>query len=165
MPFAAHLWIVAFGCSLLAGCGEDDPSCTARDCPSDMPTLLLVDDAGQPVAARGELRNNLTEVAQPFDCSLSNGPPTATNRLACNDGVLAAQNTNLQGDTRIELRFGLAGGELSEWQTVALDITSDTDPDFNGPGCPCTRYEATAAPVLVPANARIYSAPFGPGKP
>jgi hypothetical protein len=162
MTSSTHLWIICAGWSLLAGCGEDGGSCTARDCPSTLPRLALVDDTGQPVGARGELRNNLSGAPQPFDCTLSNGPPTATNRIGCEDGVLATQDMNLDGDTRIELRFERAGGGLSEWQTVALDITSNTDADFNGPGCPCTRYEATAAPVLVPVNARIYTAPFGP---
>jgi hypothetical protein len=39
-----------------------------------------------------------------------------------------------------------------------LDITTHTEPEFNGPGCPCTWYTATAEPFVVPANA-LLSAP------
>jgi hypothetical protein len=35
------------------------------------------------------------------------------------------------------------------------DAESHTDPDFNGPGCPCSWDEITLDPVVVPAGARL----------
>jgi hypothetical protein len=54
----------------------------------------------------------------------------------------------------MEVRFELPGGELGEWQPVALEVTSDTDPDYNGPGCACTTYSGSAEPIVVPEEAR-----------
>jgi hypothetical protein len=55
----------------------------------------------------------------------------------------------------VQIRFELLDGSMSAWQPLTLAWTSHTEPDFGGPGCPCTSYTVTATPVIVPANARL----------
>jgi hypothetical protein len=90
-------------------------------------------------------------VSAAFDCSRSsqNGPGDI-----CTDSVLFFR-IPLHPESFVEVRFELQDGSMSEWQVVSLELSKHTDPDFNGPGCSCTWYSATVAPVVVPANAKL----------
>ncbi|HTV20013.1 MAG TPA: hypothetical protein VMG12_15115 [Polyangiaceae bacterium] len=142
----------------VAGCGDDLPhECTSASCLGGAPPAVeLVDDAGNPAAPRGELRStgpwNALEVAA-FDCSRPpsvGGPPPR-----CDAGGVLTLSNEVRPDWRLELRFALLDGAWSEWRRVLLDISSHTEPEFNGPGCPCTWYSATAEAIVVPAEARL----------
>jgi hypothetical protein len=159
MTLAAHHWIAWLGCSLLAGCGDDTQSCNDAYCTSVAPSIRLVDDAGQRAPARGEQRTRRKPAPLSFDCTSTAGIP-AQGDLACENGLLSPGDETYPGNP-VELRFELADGSFTEWREVELAYTSHTDPDYNGPGCPCTSYTATAAPVVVPFDARMYSAPAG----
>lgn len=147
---------LALGACLAAGaCANDDTlTCTLADCGGTLGDIVLVDEAGEPAAARGEYRrSNAPEPATPtpFDCS----PAAAGRPSPCDGGRLSPAVDGIQPDTSVEMRFRLHDDSWSAWQPLALDITSHTDPDFNGPGCECTWYTATAAPIVVPAEARL----------
>jgi hypothetical protein len=115
--------------------------------------LALVDDAGDPVAARGEYRSNTPgSVASPFDCSFQQGD--ASPNLQCPDGSLITAIYDPRPDTAVEVRFELTEGGMSDWQDAPLEVTEHTDPDFNGPGCSCTWYTGTARAITVPTEAR-----------
>jgi hypothetical protein len=149
-------------CLAVRGCSDDLPhECNAASCGGGSPPVVeLVDAAGTPAAVRGELRGtgpwNALEVGA-FDCSL---PPigNALQQPRCGEGGVLSLSNELRPDWRLELRFQLQDGSWSEWRRVLLDITTHTEPEFNGPGCPCTWYTATAEPFVVPANA-LLSAP------
>jgi hypothetical protein len=118
--------------------------------------IALVDEAGAPVAARGELRGLGSQEPARFDCF--DDPSASEAEVSCNDGLLYPSFVyDLTPDTRVDLRFVLADGSWTEWQRLDLDVTSHTDPDFNGPGCACTWYEATTSPIVTPAAARTTS--------
>jgi hypothetical protein len=118
---------------------------------------VLVDDAGDPVAARGEYRSNMPgSVPSAFDCSPAGAD--ASPELQCPNGVILSTIYDVRSNTSLELRFELNEGGLSDWQSVPLEVTERTDTDFNGPGCPCTWYDATAQPITVPIAARLPSA-------
>jgi hypothetical protein len=126
------------------------------DCAGILSDIVLVDEAGEPASARGEYRSsNSWSSTGParFDCTA--GPADAASARPCVEGRVAVGSVDMQPDARAEVRFELRDGSWSEWQSLALDITSHTDPEFNGPGCPCTWYTATAAPIVVPAEARL----------
>jgi hypothetical protein len=71
------------------------------------------------------------------------------------NGTIVLPYLDLRPGTASEVRFEVANGAWSEWQEVVLDLTERTDPDFNGPGCPCTWYTATARAIVVPVDARL----------
>lgn len=103
--------------------------------------------------ARGEQRGSgsgYTRSTEKFDCSAEGTVASG----GCRDGVLEVE-APAGPEGQVAIRFELPDGSFTDWQTVDLDVTSTTDPDFNGPDCPCTFYTATAAPITVPADARI----------
>jgi hypothetical protein len=115
--------------------------------------VQLTDDSGTPVAARGEYRTNRNSETRAFDCSVT--PESSNLDADCSDGRVTAFPLSAEPGTALQFRFELAGGSFTAWQGVPLDYESETDPDFNGPGCPCTWYNATSDPVVVPAEARL----------
>ncbi len=119
-----------------------------------LPTVVsLVDDAGAPVAARGERRTNRESqlgVALPFDCGLTADAGVAP----CRNGFLFYPEDHLAPGIDFEVRFALADGSFTAWQPVPLELERHNDPDFNGPGCPCSWYNAAPTSVIVPAEAR-----------
>jgi hypothetical protein len=148
---------IALGAGFVAlGCGDDREdgtlTCTLAGC-GGLSELALIDDDGNPARARGEFRSTGTEPTSqqtvPFDCAPA--PPNA----GCSDGVLLIDLPIAPARPVVDVRFELSEGTWSAWQTLDLEITEHTEPDFNGPGCSCTWYTATAAPIVVPAAARI----------
>jgi hypothetical protein len=69
------------------------------------------------------------------------------------DGVVRSSDITHSPDSIAELRFGLDDGSFTQWQPLELDFQRHTDPDFNGDGCSCTWYDASAL-VIVPGAAR-----------
>lgn len=126
------------------GCGDDTRSCTAQGC-DDTLVVSLVTDAGAPATTRGELRFDQAEAA-PFNCA----PENEAEALRCEGGRLQFSRT----EGVFEVRFALGDDAFTDWQVVDLDIQPVTDPDFNGPGCPCTWYEGRPV-VVVPDSAMI----------
>jgi len=117
-----------------------DHNCTLVAC-SGSQVVALVDATGNAVAARGELLASGSSEAVAFDC---------TTKTLC-DARMQVQVTD--GD---KLRFELSGGDWSEWVTfdeADFEPTETTDPDFNGPGCPCTWTDLRAT-LEVPAEAQ-----------
>ena len=55
----------------------------------------------------------------------------------------------------IELRYQRADGSFTDWQAIDLPLEAETDPDFNGPDCPCTWYRARAEPRVVPTDVLV----------
>jgi hypothetical protein len=148
--------VLGAGC-LLIGCSSER-SCNAMACGGLPLALALQDDAGDPVAARGEYRSNTPgSVASAFDCSFERGDASPTPNLQCRDGVILNAIHDVRPGTVVEVRFELNAGGLSDWQNVPLQVTERTDPDFNGPGCPCTWYSGTARAITVPTEARLPS--------
>ena len=143
--------------ALVAGCSDAARTCNDMGCISEMPNTRLVDDTGQPVLARGEQRTSQSPTPVSFDCTASLATPLPAGQVTCRNGLVSPVDYAYPGNT-VELRFELADGSFSEWQQVELSYESQTDPDFNGPGCPCTSYTATATPLVVPASARIATA-------
>jgi hypothetical protein len=138
--------------NLLAACGE--PECTAVACTGGSVPLRLVDDAGRPVAARGEYRTNRDPPERwPFDCTV--GPRASDSDSDCNDNVVTFTLPYTGPSTVLQMRFQIVDGDWSEWQEVPLAFEQHTDPDFNGPGCACSWYTAAAEAVLVPSGARL----------
>lgn len=137
--------------ALLGAC--DDGECERAACESEPFQVAVVDDAGDPLAVKGEYRISSPgreDATVSFECH----PEQADESVRCFDNELTV-GPAWADDFEMEVRFELADGELSEWQPVALEITSETDPDYNGPGCACTTYSASAEPIVVPEEARL----------
>lgn len=115
--------------------------------------VALVDDDGEVVAAKGEYRagtGHTDSFVVQFDCERDE----ANYVHACVDGELLA-GPPFAEDFFLEVRFELPDATFTEWLPVPLEITSETDSDFNGEGCPCTTYSGSAEPFVVPAEARL----------
>jgi len=138
---------------LLPACGADTHSCTAKGCVGGPVDIQLVDDAGAPVSARGEYKTNRNSETRSFDCSVT--PESSNLDADCTDGQVTVFPFIADPGTTLQFRFALADGSLTDWQGIRLDYESETDPDFNGPGCSCTWYNATSEPAVVPAEARL----------
>jgi hypothetical protein len=113
-------------------------------------SLPLVTEAGEPASVRGELV--LDGVPRAFDCSPTRAPNDDT--LPCPGGVIGWPSAP-PGPMHIELRYRRVDGSFTDWQASDLALETETDPDFNGPDCPCTWYTATAEPRIVPADALV----------
>ena len=113
-------------------------------------TVPLVTEGGEPASGvRGEYRRGRTNpTVTRFNC----GDDRATDEAACAGSSISIPSFAGPGPV-FELRFRGPDGSFTEWQAVDLRIESITDPDFNGPGCPCSWYEARPEPVVVPAAA------------
>jgi hypothetical protein len=134
------------GAVFVSGC--EGRSCNLAGCVGPATVVSLVNEQGDPVRAQGETRVSGLKYegsAGPFDCRYDSPD--------CKNGVLSV-SAPYDSDGVLELRFRLPDGELTEWQSFDLDVTSRTDPDFNGPGCPCTSYEAAPLTVPVPPAAQ-----------
>ena len=133
------------------GCAK---TCTNALC-SGTTEVSLVDDAGEPAVAQGEARRE-GGAARPFDCTQEETRPES---FECGmDGVLRF-NGHIEPDGPppvYEVRFALRDGGWSPWQQAELELTQMTDPDFNGPGCPCTWTDGHAD-MMVPPGARLGS--------
>jgi hypothetical protein len=143
-------WWVAFAISALLGACEQEGSreCTLAECSGFGLEVPLVDDAGRPVAAKGEYRTSAEGGnSQSFDCTSGARPRPYPD---CEENRLQVGSV-LRPGTTLEVSFQDASGAWSEWLPVALTLHAHTDPDFNGPGCPCTWYSADAEPLIVPA--------------
>jgi hypothetical protein len=149
------LWV---GVLILVTACDDDGlrACNDMGCIGDAEVQLqLVDDSGAPVAARGEYRISSSRggapTAVPFDCT--GAADAGTGPYNCSNAVLVLQGAD-HPSLNIEVRFELTQGGLSEWSSLRLVYTSQTDPNFNGPGCPCTWYDVADQTLLVPDGAR-----------
>ncbi|HEX2874220.1 MAG TPA: hypothetical protein VHP33_23360 [Polyangiaceae bacterium] len=145
------LWVV--GCLAVAGLtaqGCHLQSCTDMAAVGAPVRVALVDDAGAPVIARGEVRYSLD--GEGFDCTTAS--TNGGTQAGCKHGVLELQPLNSRTDT-IALRFRLDDDSFTDWIPVDLTVKSSTDPDFNGPGCGATTFSGTAKPVIVPEAARL----------
>jgi hypothetical protein len=150
---------LALGACLAAasGCDEtpDKVTCTLGVCGGGTVEVELVDDDAQAAWARGEYRSRgASSASQPtaFDCSLS---ADAGRYLPCSGGTLRLDSFTAWPTAVVEVRFVLNDGTWSAWQAIDLEFTEHIEPDFNGPGCSCTWYTATAAPIVLPPEARL----------
>ena len=137
----------------LLGCGESR-DCTFAACGGSTPELPFVDESGAPVTASGELRTTQLPEPREFICWGQQAP----RGEPCGNGVLGFTHVGGHGIDRndlVEVRFRLSDGTLTEWQPAAYDVERHTDPDFNGPGCPCSWDEITLEPMIVPAAAQL----------
>jgi hypothetical protein len=144
------LWLIPM---LVGGLACEDEQCTERAaCVGEIMQVALVDDDGEVVAAEGEYRAGSARtdsLVVSFDCDRDEESDT----YACVDGELSV-GPPWADDFFLDLRFELPDGTFTEWLPVPLEVTSETDPDFNGEGCPCTTYSGSAEPFVVPAEAR-----------
>lgn len=140
-------------CAIASACDDRPHECASGACGGELPEVALVDEAGNSVTARGEQRSAdyPDTAALVFDCS----PPDAGQTSLCSEGRVVLSVFQAHPGTRVELRFQLQDGSWSDWRVLPLDITAHTDPEFNGPGCPCTWYTAMPAPIVVPVEARL----------
>jgi hypothetical protein len=146
MPWRSFVWSLP---CLLVACGNDDRSCTAAACGGGSFAVSLVTESGRPASVRGEFRRGRTNpIVTRFNC----GDGREADETACPGGIIGMPSFAGPGPV-FEVRFQRPDGAFTEWQIVDLRIESVTDPDFNGPGCPCTWYEAQPEPVVVPAAA------------
>jgi hypothetical protein len=139
---------------MVHACSAEEPSpksCNAAGCGGAPIALNLIDDRGQAAAARGTLRE-LAGSSNPWTFNCAAEPPEARFPLGCDNGVLTV--SVFGPNSKFEVQFELADGNQSEWQSVGLELTERTLEDFNGPGCPCTIYEGSSAPITVPATAK-----------
>jgi len=113
--------------------------------------ISLVDDTSHAVRARGEVRAT-REMPLPFDCSVA--PDATLDGPDCNDSTFLIQPILNEGDA-VEIRFKLADGSFTDWQPVPVILEKEVVPDFNGPGCSCTKLNGTAKPVTVPSVAQL----------
>lgn len=154
LPSCGALLLGTTALLALTACPDDDTrTCTAADCSSPETSLLVADESGAPVAARGEHRlsqDGEVGPAQAFDC----GPNPDAGVARCVGGT-SSVGVRFAPGAVFEVRFLRADGSWSDWQQVPLSLSEHTDPDFNGPGCPCTWYVAAPLSVTVPADARL----------
>jgi len=118
-------------------------------CAGSPTKIELVDEAGHPVVAKGELRD--AQGTRPFDCA--DAPSGSAFEFGCSDGTLSIPAAQTQHSTN-EVRFVKDDGSLTDWQPFTITATRRTDEDFNGPGCACSWFEGTTKPLLVPEDAR-----------
>jgi len=137
----------------LAAC-EESHSCTLVGCGGVEPQLAFVDESEAPVTASGERRTTSHPEPRTFQCAGQWAPDAGS----CGGGLIRFAQVGGNGISRqdvLELRFLLSDGSFTEWQSVPLHVEGHTDPDFNGPGCPCSWDDITFDPLLVPAGARL----------
>jgi hypothetical protein len=149
------------GASLLVACDDGLQACGEVGCPESSSTRIqLTDDQNRPIGARGEYRLTWSssgdrQAPTPFDCPAGTlrsgdaGPSTNNCR-----GTQVELWGKLEPGVLVEARFDLEQGGQTEWLELGFDYTRQTDPNFNGPGCSCSWYEAEARPFVVPAGAR-----------
>lgn len=146
----------------LGGCDDDAAlTCTDKGCSNQGPVQVqLVDESGAPVAARGEYRvigeRSESPEPVPFECAALAGD-AAPSGANCSNAVVelgSALSIAVFPSVRLELRFELEPGGMTEWAPHYLTYVEHTEPDFNGPGCECTWQEIQAPPAIVPAGAR-----------
>jgi hypothetical protein len=141
-----------FNCALgvlaaAVGC-SDEHGCSLAACGGDRTAISFVNEKGMKVAPRGELQRLDPEPdLWTFDCKEED--PHALHGLGCEEGALSIDELFLP-NSKVEVRFQLPDGTLSDWQPVKLKLTKHTIEDFNGPGCPCTYYDGTGTVVMVP---------------
>ncbi|HTV21083.1 MAG TPA: hypothetical protein VMG12_20500 [Polyangiaceae bacterium] len=142
---------------VVVGCG-DEPSdgtriCTLKGCGGGIEDLRFIDDTGAPALARSEFRTSDARgeaVQITLDCS----PPSGAHIPGCSAGAFEFMALDFSPQTLVDVRFGRPDGSWTDWQPLPLTQTEHTDPDFNGPGCPCTWRTATTPPLVVPPDAR-----------
>lgn len=127
-----------------------EPSCHAKGCTGAPTTIPFVDDAGNQVAASGELREG-GEGSTPLAFSCGAEAPHAQFPATCNANPRGVSLEGVVPSSTVEVRFQLQDGTLSAWQPVQLPLVAHTIEDFNGPGCPCTYYTGDATPIVVPS--------------
>lgn len=135
---------------LCLACGDSTP-CELAAC-GKAAEVELTDHDGNPVAARGEARDVALQFVVPFDCS---GMPSDVPSLSCRTNLLVLAGFGFHPESVVDVRFTLRNGSVSEWQSLSLHLSKNTEADFNGPGCPCSWYGATVDPVVVPMDARL----------
>ena len=141
-----------FGLSVFA-CNESH-SCTLVQCIGVEPQLAFVDEGGVAVTASGERRTTSQPEPRTFTCAGQEAPDGGS----CGGGLIRFADVGGSGITRqdvLEVRFLLSDGSYSAWQPVPFEVEGHTNPDFNGPGCPCSWDDITIEPVVVPAGARL----------
>lgn len=140
------VWVMS-GALLVTGCVTT--KCTLAACGGSETLVSFVDGQGEPVRTQGEVRSHGSRYEHSpvtFDCR--------RDSPWCEGGVLGVSAP--QGsDGVLEVRFRSAEGGFTEWQALDLEVSEHTDPDFNGPGCSCTSYEAAPLTVLVPPEAAL----------
>jgi hypothetical protein len=146
-----HGWFLAAALGAVGGLVGCDHSCTDIGCLGKKVEVALVDEAGDPVAARGEIRYS-GHPGGVFDCTVA-PTPTAKDVDCENDTLQVAPVFN--DDDELDIRFELDDGSFSDWQPVPLTVEREVLADVNGPGCDCTVWNGTAEPVTVPAEAQL----------
>lgn len=136
-----------------SACSDDEVSpkaCPSAGCDNSAIEVSFVDGNGAAVAASGSIRHaQIPSNAWTFKCD--GEQPQAQTSTACDGNVIRVKPFDLKPGDALEVRFDLANGSQSAWQTVPVDVSQATLPDFGGPGCPaCTYLKGTTAPVTVP---------------
>ena len=136
-----------------SACSDDEVSpktCPGLGCGNSAIEITFVDGKGAAVAASGSIRHaRIPSNAWTFKCD--GEQPQAQTSAACDGNVIRVSPFDLKPDDTLEVRFDLPNGSQSDWQTVPVDVSQATLPDFGGPGCPaCTYFKGTTAPVTVP---------------
>jgi hypothetical protein len=139
-------------------CGDDVHTCTAKACGGLPPSIPLVDERGLPVVARGEIQNPDGTQPSTFDCTVSAPGSSCQTNL-----VFTGEDAYWRREL-VQIRFEQTDGSFTPWEPVDIQITSHTDPDFNGPDCSCTWYTAMAPSVVVPVTARLSKLDAGAGR-
>jgi hypothetical protein len=143
--------------ALLVACGDEEEqprSCTAAGCGGASLPVAFVADAETLSSLKGEFRQSeMPERLLRFHC----GQAEDDLELPCADGRVDLGVTPVWPGVTVEVRFAIAGGGRSDWQKVVLNLSERTLEDFNGPGCPCTYYQANPDPVTVPGAASLDS--------
>ena len=144
-------WFLAGLLSAAGGLVGCDDSCTDLPCLGRNVEVALVDESGDPVAARGEIRYSRHQGGL-FDCTVA--PTSTAQDVDCeNDTLLLGPAFN--DDDELDIRFELGDGSFSDWQPVPLTVERVVLADVNGPDCDCTVWNGTAEPVIVPADAQL----------
>jgi hypothetical protein len=136
-----------------SACSDDEVSsktCPLSGCGNSPIEVSFVGGSGAAVAASGSIRHvQSPSNAWTFNCD--GEQPQAQASAACDGNVVRVNPFDLKPGDALEVRFDLPDGSQSDWQTVLVEVSQETLPDFGGPGCPsCTYFKGTTAPVTVP---------------
>jgi hypothetical protein len=113
--------------------------------------VALVDEAGESVSARGQLRGNESQAPRRFDCSEDQSSPDLGARCVDGSLSLSLHYSQLYPDAMLQVRFAFADNSWGDWQTLETEVTVR---QVGEPGCSSLCLSATSR-ALVPEGARL----------